>query len=246
MFDFSDKTVIVTGAGSGIGRATAEYFFACGANVMAADINADAVAATAAELDPTGTRIRSFSYDASLPDDARALVDATVKSFGGIDYLASCAGIYSSVLADQMNDEQWHRMVSVNLDGVFYLVSRAVPHMRDGGAIVTVASIAAHQGGTLSHAHYGATKGGVLAYTRGLARDLAPRIRANTVSPGTIDTPMVTKRIADGGDALRQTIPLKRFGKPSEIASVIAFLCSDAASYVTGEAIIASGGLYMG
>lgn len=246
MFDFNNRNVLITGAGSGIGRATVEYFHSCGANIVMGDINKASLDALAEQLDPDGKRLQAFAYDASSPDSASGIVQAVVSHFGNIDFVVACAGIYEKQIASELSDDQWHRMIAVNLDGVFYITRRAVPFMNDGGAIVTVASIAAHQGGTFGHAHYGATKGGVLAYTRGLARDLGPRIRANTVSPGTTETPMTVQMIEQGGEALRNSIPLRRFAKPSEIASVIAFLCSDAASYVTGEAIIVSGGLYMG
>lgn len=246
MFDFKGKNSLITGAASGIGMATAEYFFNCGANVVLADLNLAALEVLAGRLDPEHKRIATIEYDAASAENAEMAVQHAFSRFGKIDHLVAAAGIYESQTADLLTDEQWRRMMAVNLDGVFYITRRAIPLMNEGGAIVTVASIAAHQGGTFSHSHYGATKGGVLAYTRGLARDLAPRIRANTVSPGTIETPMASQMIARGGDRLRETIPMRRFGKPSEIASVAAFLCSDAASYVTGEAIIVSGGLYMG
>lgn len=246
MFDFNGKNALITGAASGIGMATAEYFFNCGANVTAADINEEALKVLADRLDPGRERMAIVKYDAASAESAERAVGHAVSTFGNIDHLVSAAGIYNSSIATELTDEQWHRMIAVNLDGVFYITRRAMPFMNDGSAIVTVASIAAHQGGTFTHSHYGATKGGVLAYTRGLARDLAPKIRANTVSPGTIETPMVAGMIERGGEAMKNNIPMRRFGKPSEIASVAAFLCSDAASYVTGEAIIVAGGLYMG
>ena len=123
-----------------------------------------------------------------------------------------------------MSDAQWRRTMSINLDGVFYITRRAIPVMREGAAIVTVASVAAHQGGSYAHSHYGATKGGVLAYTRGLARDIAPRIRVNAVSPGMVDTPMIARNVERLGDAqIKARVPMGRVAKPSEIASVVAF-----------------------
>jgi 3-oxoacyl-[acyl-carrier protein] reductase len=246
MFDFSGKIALITGAASGIGQATARYFHTCGAKLVLADINLAALRTLAEEIDPDGRRLATIAYDASNPEHAEAAVALAVARFGKIDHLVTAAGIYETQLADQMSDAQWRRMMSINLDGVFFLCRRAIGAMNDGGAIVAVASIAAHQGGSHAHAHYGATKGGVLALARGLARDFAPQVRVNAVSPGTIDTPMIAQNLALLGEQYRQSIPLKRYGRPSEIASVIAFLCSDAASYVTGEAIIVSGGIYMG
>jgi 3-oxoacyl-[acyl-carrier protein] reductase len=245
-FDFSGKKALITGAGSGIGRATAEYFHRCGANVVIADMNAAAIEALANTLPPDGPRVLTIRYDASRPQDADAAVGLCVQHFGRLDFLVASAGIYEEVLANAMTDEQWHRTVATNLDGVFYANRRAIAVMQEGSAIVNVASVAGHQGASRAHAHYGATKGGVLALTRSLARDVGPRIRVNAVSPGTIDTPMNAINIARGGDDIIRRTPLGRFGQPSEVASVIAFLCSDAASFVTGETIIVAGGLYMG
>ena len=246
MFDFEEKVLLVTGAASGIGRATAEYFFECGASVFLADLNANVVAELAAKMDPSGARVACMKYDAGHSTDAKAVVDACVARFGKIDFLVPCAGIYDDNLIENISDEQWLRTISVNLNGVFYIVRQAIPVMRDGGAIVNMASQAAHLGGSITHGHYGATKGAILAFTRTLAKELGPRIRANAVSPGSIETPMIARNIATRGEEIVSRTPLRRLGKPEEIASVVAFLCSDAASFVTGETILVNGGAYMG
>ena len=137
--------------------------------------------------------------------------------------------------------------MAVNLNGVFYLVRRAIAHMAEGGAIVNLASQAAHTGASAEHSAYGATKGAVVAFTRTLARELGPRgIRANAVSPGVIDTPMVAKSLNTLREQVVANTPLRRLGRPDEVASLIALLCSDAASFITGEAVLVTGGLYMG
>jgi 3-oxoacyl-[acyl-carrier protein] reductase len=245
VFDFSGKAALITGAGSGIGKATAAYFANCGAGVIAADVNSEALSALGKELDPSGSRIGLCRYDAVDPNDAALPVQATVRKFGRLDYLVVCAGIYEQQRISQLGDQQWRRMMGVNLDAVFYLTRCAVPQMKAGGAIVTTASVAAHQGGTAGNAHYGASKGGLLAYTRGLAREVAPDLRANTVSPGWVDTPMVAATLKNAGPEVIKAIPLQRLARPAEIASVIAFLCSDASSFITGESIIVAGGAYM-
>lgn len=244
MFDFGGKTALITGAASGIGQATAEYFFRCGANVVLADINATEDVAQA--VDPGGDRTFAVTYDAASSQSASEAVAAAVARFGGLDHLALCAGIYQQAPLAEMTDDEWRRTMSVNLDGAFYLIRSAAPAMRDGGSVVTLASVAAHKGGTFGFAHYGASKGGILALTRSAAQDLAPRIRVNCVSPGLIETPMTTDLVRRLGEDIRKQILLGRYGRPAEIASVIAFLCSDAASFVNGEVIIASGGAYMG
>lgn len=240
MFDFQDKAVIVTGAASGIGKATAEYFFGCGARVLLADIDEDRAKQTAATLDPQAKRARAVGYDAALPTDAVRVVDACVAQWGRLDSVVASAGVHQTHRAAEMPDEVWRRTLSINLDGVFYLVRSAVPHLSTGGAVVAVASTAGHKGGTIGHAHYGAAKGGVLALTRGLAREFWPRIRVNAVSPGLIDTPMMEHAIH--GDGASGSL---NYGRPEQVASVIAFLCSDAASFVTGETILVTGGEFM-
>lgn len=240
IYDFSSQTVIVTGAASGIGRATAELLHAAGANVVAADlrITADNIASS--------VRYHETTYDAADPESAETLVADALSVFGTLDHLVLCAGIYETQPVQTMTDEQWRKMIAVNLDGIFYLTRRAAGQMTTGGSIVALASIAAHQGGSFNHAHYGAAKGGVLALVRGLARDLGPQLRVNAVSPGTIDTPMVTRRVAEGGESLIESIPLKRLGQPEDIAQACAFLCSEGAAYITGETLLVAGGLYMG
>jgi len=246
MFDFKEKVLLVTGAASGIGRSTAAYFFKCGATVFLADLNANMVEALATKMDASSSRVASMKYDASHSVDAKTVVDACISRFGKIDFLVPCAGIYNENLIEDMSDEQWLHTINVNLNGVFYIVRQAIPVMSDGGAIVNMASQAAHLGGSITHGHYGASKGAILAFTRTLAKELGPRIRANAVSPGSIETPMIARNIATQGEEIVRQTPLKRLGKPEEIASVVAFLCSDASSFVTGETILVTGGSYMG
>jgi 3-oxoacyl-[acyl-carrier protein] reductase len=245
MFDFTGLVSVVTGAGSGIGRETARYMHACGATIVVADLDEAAAKAAALALDPGGKRAVAVRYDAGEPGDAALLVERTMELFGRVDHVVANAGIYRDELAATMSDEAWRRTIQINLDGVFYLCREANRVMSEGGAIVATASAAAHMGGSLGHAHYGASKGGVLALVRGLAREFGPRIRVNAVSPGTIDTPMVADNRALLNPDVVASFALRRMGRPDEVASVIAFLCSDAASYVTGETIMVCGGSYM-
>ena len=245
-FRFPDRTLVLTGANGGIGREVATLFAQAGANLVLADRDIDALDAfVARELSETGDRIATMQVDSSKPAHAQALVQCAAERFGGIDFLVPSAGIYLAQPFVDMTDEQWHQTISINLDGVFYICQRATTYLRPNSAIVNLSSLAAHRG-ALYNAHYSATKGALISFTKSLARELGPATRVNTVSPGVIDTPMAVDLIARRGAESIEQAPLKRLGHPREIASVIAFLCSDAASFITGENIHINGGLHMG
>jgi len=241
-FDFTGRTLVLTGAAGGIGRTIAQLFHASGANLVLGDRDAEALDVLANDLGRD--RIVTLKGDAASPEDAQALVDLAVSRFGGIDFLIPGAGIYLAQPFAEMTDAQWRRTLSINLDGVFYICRRAVPHLQPGGAITFLTSLAPHRGAQ-SNAHYAAAKGAVGALMRSLTRELAPHIRCNAIAPGIIDTAMIGDLMKTRGDETLKATPLARLGQPGEVASVAAFLCSDAASFVTGETIQVNGGLYM-
>jgi NAD(P)-dependent dehydrogenase (short-subunit alcohol dehydrogenase family) len=238
---FTGKTAFVTGAGSGIGEATARALVAEGARVVLADVDAGAVEALAAEL---GEQATATALDVRDEDD----VAAAIAGAGRLDALVNVAGIGSTTNAPDTSLDTWERVFAVNVTGTFLCCKHAIPGMAStgGGAIVNVASVAGLVG-LRNRAAYSASKGAVIAFTRALAIDhVDDRIRVNAVCPGTIETPWVRRLVDDAGeslDALRARQPLGRLGTPQEVAEAILYLASDAAGFVTGALLTVDGGL---
>lgn len=243
-FDFAGKVVVITGAGGGIGRATAHQFARAGAQLVLADLDTAVLGDLSSELNSTRTPYL-VAYDASRTESADALAATVRGAFGGVDVVVPAAGIYPESLVAHTTDEQWQHVIDINLTGVFQLVRALAPILNVGGSITTLASVAGHRG-SFAHAHYAASKAAIIALSKTLAAELGSQGRVNAVSPGTIVTPMTEGMMAtERGELLRSQTPLARHGQPEEIASVIAFLASDAASYVTGTVIHVNGGLFM-
>lgn len=244
MYDFNGRTLLLTGANGGISRAIAGEFYKAGATMVLTDLNIDGLTAFCKELDPSGQKVVPIKMDVTKSGDADTAAKLANDKFGGIDFLVTAAGYFPEVPMKDMTDAQWSHIIGVNLDGTFYASRAVIPFMRDGGAMVHIASLAGHFG-SIWHSHYAAAKGGVLSFARTLAKELAPKIRVNSVSPGIIDTVMVRDLMEEGGDDWISGTPLQRLGRPEEVATVISFLCSDGASFVTGETIHINGGLYI-
>ncbi|MBR0659553.1 SDR family NAD(P)-dependent oxidoreductase [Neoroseomonas oryzicola] len=245
MFDLKGKVALLTGANGGIPRATAALFRSLGAHLLLTDLDPAALEEFAKSLPEAEARILTARVDVTNREEVDEAVALAGREFGGIDILVTGAGLYVEQPVTEMSDEDWRLTLGVNLDGVFYACRAAMPVIRHGGSIVNIASMAGHRG-SVRHAHYAACKAAVLGFTRSLVHELSPRgIRANCVSPGIIATPMTEGVMASNGAALIANTPMRRFGSPDEVASVIAFLASDAAAFVTGETIHINGGLYM-
>lgn len=245
MFDFNNKTLFLTGANGSISRTIARLFFDLGASCVLTDLDEAGVQSFARELDPSGRRAVGLRQDAASSADAGHALAVARERFGMINYVVTGAGLYRDQMVHDMTDEQWRQSLDINLSGVFYTCRAAIPLLADGAAIVNIASMAGHKGSYM-HSHYAAAKGAVLTFSRSLALELAPRVRVNAVSPGLIDGPMVQPLLRARGPELIEQTPLKRLGTPEEVARTVAFLCSDWASFITGETVHVNGGLYIG
>jgi len=244
MIDFQGRVLAMTGANGGIPRAIAQLFRQAGAALFLTDLTLDGLEDFRRELGEDGPEIALAPQDVADPEAAAAAARACAGVFGGIDFLVTGAGLYTASPVAGMPPEQWRRGIAVNLDGVFHTTQAFLPLIRDGGAIVNLASMAAERG-SRNHSQYAAAKGGVISFTRSLALETAPRIRVNAISPGLIDTPMVRPLMDERGTALLAATPLGRLGTVEEVAGATAFLCSDLAGFMTGETLQVNGGLHI-
>lgn len=248
----ADKVCVVTGAGSGIGRATALLFAREGGCVVAADIDAAAAGETARRIADDGGLATSFVADVADPGAARRLADETVRAHGRIDVLFNNAGISGVGALHETPLELWDRVMAVNVRGVFLVSKFALPHMieRRTGSIINMSSTIAEIG-LAQRASYAASKGAVLALTRAMQVDYAPfGIRVNALLPGTIHTPFVEKYLREsyadreeGLRAIRKRQLTDELGKPEDVAWAALFLASDESAFVMGSALFVDGGV---
>jgi NAD(P)-dependent dehydrogenase (short-subunit alcohol dehydrogenase family) len=245
------KVAIITGAASGIGRATARLFARSGAMVCAVDL-AEGVAATAEAIRAEGHEAIAMQGDAGSETDVIAVVDRAVERFGGLDVFYANAGISGGAAGGifDATPELWLETLRINLIGPFLAIKHAAPRIaeRGGGAIICTASAAGLRSGA-GPAHYSASKAGVINLVQLAAQQVAGTgVRVNAICPGLVETGMTQAsydraRAAGKGDRIGQLNPLQRGGEPEEIAAVALFLASDAASYVNGHALVVDGGL---
>jgi 3-oxoacyl-[acyl-carrier protein] reductase len=245
---FAGKTIIITGAASGIGRATALIFARERANVVCADINEKGAKQTAAEVNNNGGQALALKVDVTRRGEVNDMVARAIAAFGGVHFLFNSAGAaIRRAKSLEIDDALMDKTFALNVNGTFYVMQAALPHMlaNTGGVIVNMASMAHRRGGPGSSIHYAAAKGAVVSMTLGVAREFATQgIRALSISPGPIKTPFqdaaqsspeLIKRFLDD-------IPMQRFGEPEEIGELVLFLCSDACGFMTADTVYVNGG----
>ena len=242
------KTDLITGAARGIGKAIALKFASEGANIAFTDIVIDENGkATEAEIAALGVKAKGYASDASNFEATKEVIAEIQKDFGRIDILVNNAGITKDGLMLRMSEEQWDRVININLKSAFNFTRNVLPVMfsQRSGSIINMASVVGVHGNA-GQANYAASKAGMIALAKSIAQEMGPRgIRANAIAPGFIETAMTAALSDEIREEWKKKIPLRRGGKPEDIADVATFLASDLASYVTGQVIQVDGGMNM-
>ena len=245
---FIGKTIIITGAASGIGKATALIFAREGANVACADINGDGARATASQISGSGGKALALAVDVTSRAQVNEMVRAAIEAFGGVQFQFNSAGaaLARSKFLD-IDDTLFERTFALNVKGTLHCMQAVLPHMLGNGrgVIVNMASMAHRRGGPGSSVHYAAAKGAVVSMTLGVAREFAHAgIRCLSISPGPIRTPF--QAAAQTSPELLQRflddVPMKRFGEPEEIGELVLFMCSNACDFMTADTVYVNGG----
>ena len=234
---FQDKICLVTGAASGIGRATAERFAAEGGRVAVIDLNAEASRQVAEAITATGGQAVSIAADVGNPADVKKAVEEVARRWGRVDVLVNNAALMRFSPVVEMNEADWNHVIATNLGSVFLFTKLCLPLMKKG-AIVNVSSVHAHEN-TANCSSYAASKGGIEAFTRALGRELPEGIRVNCVAPGAVNTPMLwnNPNVKSGKEKVEGAV-----GEPADLAAAICFLAADEARFVQGTTLVVDGG----
>jgi 3-oxoacyl-[acyl-carrier protein] reductase len=248
MIDLKGKSAIVTGGARGIGRATAFKLASLGASVVVCDMNPETTGKTVEDLKAAGYKAIACIADISKEEGAHQLIETCHKEYGSIDILVNNAGITRDTLLMRMKKEQWDAVIAVNLTGTYLVTQAAIKIMMKqpkGASIINLSSISGENGNP-GQTNYSASKAGVIGFTKACALELASRnVRCNAIAPGFIATEMteaIPEKIRTG---MVNMIPLKRAGLPEDIANAIAFLASDASSFITGHVLDVNGGGFL-
>ena len=243
---FSGKTILITGAASGIGAATARIFAREGANVLCADLDAVGARRIADEVSRFGGAALPFAMDVTRREDAGEMVRLGKREFGKIHFLFNSAGsIVRRCKFLEIDDDTWDKTFDLNVKGTFYCTQAVLPEMLagGGGVIVNMASMAHLNGAPGIAVHYGAAKGAVTTMTLGIAREFADRgIRCLSISAGYVDTPFQRSASEELWERMSASIPMGRMGTPEEIGELVLFMCSDACPFMTGDTVKVNGG----
>jgi 3-oxoacyl-[acyl-carrier protein] reductase len=245
---FAGKTVIITGAASGIGRATALIFAREGANVVCADINEAGARDTAAAVNGTGSQALALKVDVTARDQVDDMAKRTLAAFGTVQFLFNSAGAaIRRARFLEIDDALMQKTFALNVNGTLYAMQAVLPHMlaQKHGVIVNMASMAHRRGGPGSSIHYAAAKGAVVSMTMGVAREYAAAgIRALSISPGPVKTPFqdAAQSSPDLVKRFLDDVPMGRFGEPEEIGELVLFMCSDACPFMTADTVYVNGG----
>lgn len=246
--EFKGKVAIVTGGSSGIGKSIAEILSKKGSNIIIADINIAGAEKVAKKIVEHGGGCFVVNADVSKNYDVEKMFKFVMKNFGHVDFLINSAGVCPIHKFEEISEEEWDFVMSVNLKGTFLCSKIVIPTMKKQrfGRIVNFGSVAGKIGGISASAHYSASKAGIMCLTKSLALYLAPYgITVNAVAPGIIKTPMTQKLSGGKWESYLEKIPLKEIGTPEDVAHAVAFLISNKAHYITGEILDINGGLYM-
>ena len=244
---FDGKTALITGSARGIGKAIAERLASQGARVIISDVMMDVAEATVQEFKDKGYEAFAIKADVSNPDDVKALIKETVAKYQTVDIMVNNAGITRDTLMIRMSEDDWDKVIDINLKGAFLMTQATAKVMMKQrfGKIVNISSVVG-QMGNAGQANYSASKAGLIGLTKSSARELAARgITVNAIAPGFIESEMTEKLPEAVRQDFMNATALKRFGKPEDIAATVAFLVSDDASYITGQVLAVNGGLLM-
>lgn len=247
--NLSGKIAIVTGAGRGLGKAIALRLAEEGAIPVVADLDPVTAESVLRELDERGTKTIRVQVDVSKVAQVTSMVDRVIQEFGTIDILVNNAGIVHTTAIEKITEDEWDKLMATNLKSVFFASQSVLPYMKQkrSGRIINISSSAGRMGGYGNGVGYAASKAGIIGLTMSFARKVAEfNITVNAVAPGTTETEMIQALSEDTKRMLKELIPMKRLGKPKNVADVVAFLASEGADFITGAVIDVNGGLFMG